>query len=96
MMRTTWLIRTAVCVAVVAATGAARAADGELLAQGQVRGSQVDPPCRGVGLSHVPVGLADQAPGQPPSAGHELAGGYASPKDAKLIFACPNRLAPTV
>ena len=90
MMKTTWFIRTVVCVAAIAATGAARAADGELLAQGQGRGSQVDPPCRGSGL------LAEHAPGHLEPATQELAHGYASPKDAKLIFACPNRLVPTV
>jgi hypothetical protein len=96
MMRTTWLIRTAACVAAIAATGAAHAADGELLAQSQVRGSQVDPPCRGAGLSHAPLGGGEQAPVQLQSAKQLLAGGYASPKDVKLVFACRSRLVPRV
>lgn len=94
MTSKTWLIRSVAGIAAIAATGAAHAADGAFLAQ--ARGSQADPPCRTSGLSHAPIGVAEQAPGRLQSTMQEVAGGYASPKDAKLIFACPNRLVPTV
>ena len=100
MMRIALLSRTAACVAAIAitgaATGAACAADVGSLTQSQGKSSQADPPCRGSGLSDAPFGVAEAAPGQAPSARPQMVGGYASPKDVKLIFACPNRLVPTV
>lgn len=96
MLRTTVLIRTAVCAALISAAGAARAADGELLAQGDVRSSQAEPACRGSGLGDAPVALADQAPGQWQADKPQALAGYISPKDIKLIYACPSRTAPTV
>jgi len=92
MSRTITLIRTTVCVAVIAAAASAHAANGELTAQGDVRGSQSDPSCRSSGLGDGPVALADQAPGQTDRPQAAAIG----PKDVKLVYACPSRTAPTV
>lgn len=96
MSRTNVLIRTALCVAAIAAAGGAHAANGELTAQGDVRGSQADPSCRGSGLGEAPVALADQAPGQWQADRPQAVAGYIGPKDVKLVYACPSRTVPTV
>ena len=96
MSRTTTLIRTALCVAGIAVAGGAHAANGELTAQGDVRGSQADPSCRGSGLGDGPVALADQAPGQWLADKPQAVAGHVGPKDVKLVYACPSRTVPTV
>ena len=96
MSRTTVLIRPALWVAAIAAAGGAHAANGELTAQGDVRGSQADPSCRGSGLGEAPVALADQAPGQWQADRPQAVAGYIGPKDVKLVYACPSRTVPTV
>ena len=96
MSRTITLIRTTVCVAVITAAASAHAANGELTAQGDVRGSHSDPSCRSSGLGDGPVALADQAPGQWQADKPQAVAGYIGPKDVKLIYACPSRTAPTV
>jgi hypothetical protein len=96
MSRTTTFIRTALFVAAIAGAGGAHAANGELTAQGDVRGSQVDPSCKGSGLGAGPVALADQAPGQWQADRPQAAAGHIGPKDVKLVYACPSRTVPTV
>jgi hypothetical protein len=96
MLKTTDLIRTAFCLAAIAAAGGAHAANGQLTAQGDVRGLQTDPSCRGSGLGDAPVALADQAPGQWQSDKPQAVAGYIGPKDVKLVYACPSRTVPTV
>ena len=92
-MRTTLLIRTAICVAALAAAGGAYAADAELSALAEGGSVQAEPACRGTDLGDAPFGLPDQGLGQ---SGQSAAGTGASPKDLKLIFVCPSRPAPLV
>jgi hypothetical protein len=96
MLKTIALIRTAFCLAAIVAAGGAQAANGELTAQADVRGSQADPSCKGSGLGEAPIALADQAPGQWQTDKPQAVAGYIGPKDVKLVYACPSRTVPTV
>jgi len=94
MSKTITLIRTAVCMAAIAAAASAHAANRELTAKGDIRGSQADPSCRSSGLGDGPIAVADQAPGQWQAEKPQAVA--IGPKDVKLVYACPSRTAPTV
>ena len=87
------LIRTAICVATIAAAGGAYAADAELSTLAEGGSVRAEPSCRGADLGDAPFGLPDQGLGQ---SRRSVAGPLAGSKDLKLVFLCPARPAPQV
>lgn len=94
-MRTTSLIRIALCVATLAAAGAARAAIAEAPAPGDGR-AQADAACQRAGVQADPLTPTGLPTSATRLARQRLGGGVMGTDDLKLVFACSGQSAPQV